>query len=103
MNLPVWLKVAPDPAEIFKRFDVNADGKLSKDELPAELRDRLGPLYDRLGKSELTLEEFTQARDRGRDAGARRTEGDRAASERNASERPAGDRTADMPRDTAKW
>jgi len=31
----------PDPEQMFKRFDKNSDGKLSKDELPPQLAERL--------------------------------------------------------------
>jgi Ca2+-binding EF-hand superfamily protein len=58
----------PDPAEFFKRFDANSDGKISKDELPAEARQRFAPLFERLGKDEMTLEQFQQAGDRLRES-----------------------------------
>ncbi|MDB5346572.1 MAG: putative signal transduction protein with EFhand domain [Schlesneria sp.] len=58
----------PSPAEFFKRFDANADGKVSKEELPAEARERLAPLFERLGKDEVTLEQFQQFSERTRDA-----------------------------------
>ena len=51
----------PDPKESFKQFDKNNDGKLTKDELPEPLRDRIGQVFDRLGKKELTQEEWVQA------------------------------------------
>ncbi|HLQ44842.1 MAG TPA: EF-hand domain-containing protein, partial [Planctomycetaceae bacterium] len=50
-----------DPSEFFKRFDKNNDGKLQKDELPEPLRDRLGKVFEKLGKNELTPEEFRRA------------------------------------------
>ena len=49
-----------DPKRVFERLDANKDGKLTKDELPEPLRDRLGRVFDRLGKEELTSEEFAQ-------------------------------------------
>lgn len=58
----------PDPAEFFKRFDANADGKVSKEELPAEARERLTPLFERLGKDEITLEQLQQFGERTREA-----------------------------------
>lgn len=58
----------PDPAEFFKRFDANADGKVSKEELPAEALERLAPLFERLGKDEITLEQFQQFAERTRGA-----------------------------------
>jgi Ca2+-binding EF-hand superfamily protein len=66
----------PDPAEFFKRFDANADGKVSKAELPAEARERLAPLFERLGKDEVTLEQFQQFSERARDAMGRPGMGD---------------------------
>ncbi len=50
-----------DPAEMIKRLDKNNDGKLSKDELPEPLRDRLSKVFEKLGKDELTGDEFRKA------------------------------------------
>ena len=49
----------PEPGELFKRFDTNSDGKLSREELPAELRERMAPVFERAGKNELTLDELS--------------------------------------------
>lgn len=54
----------PDPAEMFKRFDTNSDGKISKDELPPEARERLAPAFERLGVNEITLEQFQRLGER---------------------------------------
>jgi Ca2+-binding EF-hand superfamily protein len=43
--------------EALWRFDKNNDGKLSKDELPEPIRERLKPIFDRLGRDELTRED----------------------------------------------
>jgi Ca2+-binding EF-hand superfamily protein len=43
---------------LFDRFDQNRDGKLTLDELPEGLRLQLRPMFERLGKDELTKEEF---------------------------------------------
>lgn len=48
----------PDPNELFRQFDKNGDGKLGKAELPAELRERFAPAFERAGKDELTREDF---------------------------------------------
>ena len=49
------------PGEFLKRLDKNNDGKLQKDELPEGLRDRLAKVFEKLGKTELTQEEFGRA------------------------------------------
>lgn len=51
---------APNPEELFKRFDANKDGKVAITEIPEQLRKRVGPLFERLGKKELTKEEFVR-------------------------------------------
>lgn len=58
----------PDPMELFKRFDTNADGKLTREELPAERRELIG-ILDQLGKSEITREDFQRFMERAREAG----------------------------------
>ena len=52
---------AADPAELFKRFDANGDGKLSIEEAPEGLRPRLKRLLERLGKESITQKEFARA------------------------------------------
>lgn len=49
------------PGDFLKRLDKNNDGKLQKDELPEGLRDRLAKVFEKLGKTELTQEEFGRA------------------------------------------
>lgn len=49
-----------NPGEMFKRLDANNDGKLTIDELPEQAKERLKPLFERLGKKELTQEDFAQ-------------------------------------------
>ena len=50
-----------NPGQLFQRFDRNKDGKLTLDEVPDQARERFKPLFDRLGKKELTREEFVKA------------------------------------------
>ncbi len=46
--------------EFFKRFDKNKDGKVALNEVPEQLRKRIAPLFERLGKKEITREEFAK-------------------------------------------
>lgn len=50
----------PDPATMFDRLDRNGDGKLARDEIPEELRPRLGRLFDVVGQDEVGKEEFVR-------------------------------------------
>ena len=65
----------PEPGALFKRFDANSDGKLTKDEIPAEMRERLAPVFERLGKEEIGQDEFVQFMERMRDAAGRPGQG----------------------------
>lgn len=47
-----------DPRQRFEMLDRNQDGKLTLEELPEPVRERMKPLFDRLGKTELTAEEY---------------------------------------------
>jgi len=51
----------PNPGEMFSRMDRNGDGKLTRDEIPEPARERLGPIFDRLGKDALTREDVERA------------------------------------------
>lgn len=51
-----------DAAEFFKRLDKNSDGKVARSELPESFAQRLAPLFAKLGKDAVTLEEFQKAR-----------------------------------------
>lgn len=51
----------PEPGQLFGQLDKNSDGKVSRDELPAEARDRMARFFDQAGKDELTREEFAAA------------------------------------------
>jgi Ca2+-binding EF-hand superfamily protein len=47
-----------NPDQIFDRLDRNHDGKLAKEEIPEPMRDRLGPLFERLGKDTLSKDDL---------------------------------------------
>ncbi len=47
-----------NPQQRFQMLDRNKDGKVSRSEVPQFAKDRLEPLFERLGKDELTLEDF---------------------------------------------
>lgn len=52
------------PGDLKQRFDMhdrNKDGKVTRDEVPDFARERLNPVFDRLGKDELTFDDFRQA------------------------------------------
>lgn len=51
----------PEPGEFLKRLDRNGDGKLQKDELPEPMRERFGRVFEKLGKEELSREDFARA------------------------------------------
>lgn len=51
-----------EPGEMFKRLDKNSDGKVTRDEIPEPLRERMKPLFDRIGKDELTREDLEKMR-----------------------------------------
>ena len=56
-------------ADLFEHFDKNNDGKLTTDELPEKLRERLKPLFTRLNKDALTKEDLEKLRPQMRDNG----------------------------------
>lgn len=60
----------PNPDEMFKRLDANGDGKLTKDEIPERAKSSLAPIFERLGKDEITKEDFARAARRAAGAGA---------------------------------
>jgi Ca2+-binding EF-hand superfamily protein len=51
----------PDPGQLFDRFDANKDGKITKDELPEPMRERFAQAFERIGKTELTRDDFASA------------------------------------------
>lgn len=47
-----------NPEEMFKRLDRNKDGKLTLDEVPEAFRNRIKPLFDRVGKDAITVDDL---------------------------------------------
>ncbi|MEZ6055766.1 MAG: hypothetical protein R3C01_03585 [Planctomycetaceae bacterium] len=59
------------PGEMFKRWDSNQDGKVTLDELPEAARERMKPLFERLGKDSFTQADLERLRPQGDGAQAR--------------------------------
>jgi collagen type III alpha len=78
----------PNPEELFHRLDQNGDGKLTREELPEQARDRMAPIFDRLGTDSIDLERFRQL--------AQRREGERP--QRDGEPMPGGDRGPERDR-----
>jgi hypothetical protein len=70
---------AADPDATFERLDKNGDGKLTIDELPDQARERMEAVFERLGKDELSRDEFRRVAEsrRRRFEAAEGSEGDR--------------------------
>jgi Ca2+-binding EF-hand superfamily protein len=49
-----------DPKQLFERFDADKNGKLTLEEMPEPMRERVQPMLERLGKTELTAEDLEQ-------------------------------------------
>lgn len=60
-----------DATEFFKRLDKNGDGKVAKSELPDQFAQRLAPAFEKLGKDEITLEEFQKLQQQAEGNGSR--------------------------------
>ncbi|WP_417847534.1 hypothetical protein [Thalassoglobus sp.] len=76
----------PGNSDFLAQLDKNKDGKLSKDELPEQLRERLSGLFERAGTDEISLEEL--ARMRGQRDGDRP---ERRAPEKSSSDKERSD------------
>ncbi|MCA9081506.1 MAG: EF-hand domain-containing protein [Planctomycetaceae bacterium] len=95
-----------DPGAFLKNLDKNGDGNLSRDELPEQLRDRLGRVFDQIGQDSIPIERLAQALgqlrtangDRPRPDGDRPREGTLTEGAPREGDRPAMDR----PRDGAR-
>lgn len=62
MERPDTQRGLPDEGQFFERLDKNQDGKVTLDEVPAEIRERVKPMFDRLGKTEITKADFAKLR-----------------------------------------
>ena len=51
-----------DVEQLFERADQDGDGKIALDDLPEPAQQRLLPLFERIGKDELTREDFARLR-----------------------------------------
>ncbi|MGQ0633542.1 MAG: hypothetical protein ACT4QC_02935 [Planctomycetaceae bacterium] len=49
-----------DPRQMFQRWDRNNNGKLSLDEFPEPMRERMQPAFERLGVTEISAEQFAE-------------------------------------------
>ena len=54
-----------DAKQRFEMLDANKDGKLTLEELPAPIRDRMKPLFERVGQDDINLQKFSQIGGRG--------------------------------------
>lgn len=88
--------------ELLKQLDKDNNGKLSRDELPEGMRERLSELFDRLNVNEIDLqqvEEFAQSRRNRPDGDREGRRPDRAGEGRPGEGRPEGSRPPmDEPR-----
>ncbi len=83
----------PGPG-FFEQLDKNKDGKISKDEIPEQMRERMSGLFERLGTDSISLEQLAKMR--------QEREGSRPEGEgrgRRPEMRRDGDRPSDRPRD----
>lgn len=101
----------PGGEGFFARLDANKDGKLSKEEIPEQMRDRMAPLFDRVGSDEIDLAQLDRLRggrpgerpegERGDRPEMRREEarrdGDRPESDRRREEPGRPERGGDRP------
>ncbi len=84
----------PGGPGFFEQLDKNKDGKISKDEIPEQMRDRMAGLFDRLGTDSISLEQLAKMRQE-REGGRPQGEG---RSRRPEMQRD-GDKPGERPRD----
>ncbi|MBD3672102.1 MAG: hypothetical protein HUJ26_01135, partial [Planctomycetaceae bacterium] len=86
-DAPSQQRQMPTEDQFFSRLDENQDGKVTIEEVPVTIRAEVKPLFDQLGKTAITREDFEKLRD-SRDRGPiERT----AADDRPAMQRPNGE------------
>jgi len=91
-----------DPAQIFKRLDRNADGKLVADEVPEARREFIARMIergDKDGDDSLSLEEFTAVADRARPNPPKATKAAKNDKNKKAKKTAGLFRTIDADRD----
>jgi len=84
----------PSEEQFFSRLDQDQDGQVTLEEIPAPIREKVKPMFDRLGKTAITRADFARLRE-ARDAGNRdqkpaemRRENDRPDLQRPGMQRP---------------
>lgn len=75
-----------NPEEMFKRLDRNKDGKLTLEEVPEAFRNRIKPLFDRVGKDAITVDDL------------KKPAGSPSRRPGSVANHPDGNRPADSPR-----
>lgn len=55
----------PGGPGFFEQLDKNKDGKISKDEIPEQMKERMAGMFERLGVDSISLEQLSQMRSRG--------------------------------------
>jgi Ca2+-binding EF-hand superfamily protein len=93
---------ARSPQDFFKRLDRNADGKVTLEEIPEAARSRMKPLFERIGKEEITLQDLQKLRpdSAGRRPEAKPGQGSRRPGDSDGKrpENPQSRRSSDSPR-----
>ncbi|MDA1015878.1 MAG: EF-hand domain-containing protein [Planctomycetota bacterium] len=88
----------PIPVDVlFDRFDKDKNGKIKLAELPEDVQPRLKPLFERLGKDEVTREEVTQFAQRLSDRNANPKRPQSPVGDAKPTDRPRQPQAGDRP------